>query len=117
MPSSRMPKSMAEKKEVVQWIEKNGGVPTPAAVYFKNERDWKVSEAQMTSLSARWQQLGFLQDLEIGMWRGTTFIGELFCSKWNERIEENADDVSDNGGALSEDCFDEFTIWDSEESV
>ncbi|KAE9019987.1 hypothetical protein PR003_g10132 [Phytophthora rubi] len=72
---------------------------------------------QMTSLSARWQQLGFLQDLEIGMWRGTTFIGELFCSKWNERIEENADDESDNGGALSEDCFDEFTIWDSEESV
>ncbi|GMF38991.1 unnamed protein product [Phytophthora lilii] len=47
MPSSRMPKSMAEKKEVVQWIEKNGGVPTPAAVYFKNERGWKVSEAQV----------------------------------------------------------------------
>ncbi|GMF21158.1 unnamed protein product [Phytophthora lilii] len=47
MPSSRMPKSMAEKKEVIQWIEKNGGVPTPAAVYFKNERGWKVSEAQV----------------------------------------------------------------------
>ncbi|KAF4033782.1 Tc5 transposase DNA-binding domain [Phytophthora infestans] len=42
-----MPKSMAEKKEVVQWIEKNGGVPTPAAVYFKNERGWKVSETQV----------------------------------------------------------------------
>ncbi|GMF47473.1 unnamed protein product [Phytophthora fragariaefolia] len=47
MPSSRMPKSMAEKKKVVQWIEKNGGVPTPAAVYFKSERGWKVSEAQV----------------------------------------------------------------------
>ncbi|GMF38222.1 unnamed protein product [Phytophthora lilii] len=43
--------------------------------------------------------------------------GELFCSKWEERTRENADDVSDSGGALSEDCFDEFTIWDSEESV
>ncbi|GMF34023.1 unnamed protein product [Phytophthora lilii] len=43
--------------------------------------------------------------------------GELFCSKWKERIRENADDVSNSGGALSEDCFDEFTIWDSEESV
>ncbi|KAG6611406.1 Pogo transposable element [Phytophthora cinnamomi] len=42
-----MPKSMAKKKEVVQWIEKNGGVPTPAAAYFKNERGWKVSEAQV----------------------------------------------------------------------
>ncbi|KAG6616305.1 Pogo transposable element [Phytophthora cinnamomi] len=47
MPSSRMPKSTAEKKEVVQWIEKNGGVPTPAAAYFKNECGWKVSEVQV----------------------------------------------------------------------
>ncbi|KAF4031889.1 hypothetical protein GN244_ATG16249 [Phytophthora infestans] len=47
MPSSRMPKSMAEKKAVAQWIEKNGGVPTPSAVYFKNERGYKVSEAQV----------------------------------------------------------------------
>ncbi|GMF19427.1 unnamed protein product [Phytophthora fragariaefolia] len=39
--------------------------------------------------------------------------GELFCSKWKERIGENADDVSDSGGALSEDCFDEFTIWET----
>ncbi|EEY65729.1 uncharacterized protein PITG_03250 [Phytophthora infestans T30-4] len=38
---------MAEKKEVVQGIKKNGGVPTPAAVYFKNERGWKVSEDQV----------------------------------------------------------------------
>ncbi|KAF4033072.1 hypothetical protein GN244_ATG14956 [Phytophthora infestans] len=47
MPSSRMPKPMAEKKEVAQWIEEYGGVPTPAAVYFKNERGWKISEAQV----------------------------------------------------------------------
>ncbi|KAJ8544409.1 hypothetical protein ON010_g11859 [Phytophthora cinnamomi] len=39
--------SMTEKKEVVQLIEKNGGVPTPAAAYFKNEGGWKVSEAQV----------------------------------------------------------------------
>ncbi|KAG3104508.1 hypothetical protein PI125_g13584 [Phytophthora idaei] len=47
MPSSRMPKSVAEKKEVVQWIEQNGGVPTRAAAHFKNGRGWKNSEAQV----------------------------------------------------------------------
>lgn len=47
MLSSHMPKSMAEKKEVIQWIEQNVGVPTPAAMYYKNERGWNVSEAQV----------------------------------------------------------------------
>ncbi|KAI9985997.1 hypothetical protein PInf_024882 [Phytophthora infestans] len=42
MLSSRMPKSMAEKKDVAQLIEKNG-----ATVYFKNEPSWKISEAQV----------------------------------------------------------------------
>ncbi|KAE9313371.1 hypothetical protein PR003_g19511 [Phytophthora rubi] len=47
MPSSRMANSMAEKKEVVQWIEKNAGAPTPSAAFFKDERGWKVSEDQV----------------------------------------------------------------------
>eukprot|EP00644_Phytophthora_capsici_P009729 jgi/Phyca11/118234/e_gw1.35.157.1 len=36
---------MAEKKEVVTWIEQNGEVPTRAATYFQNERGWKISGA------------------------------------------------------------------------
>ncbi|KAE9217355.1 hypothetical protein PF005_g8690 [Phytophthora fragariae] len=42
-----MANSMAEKKEVVQWIEKNAGAPTPSAAFFKDERGWKVSEDQV----------------------------------------------------------------------
>ncbi|ETO70365.1 hypothetical protein F444_13157 [Phytophthora nicotianae P1976] len=38
---------MAEKKEVVDWIEQNGEVPTRAATYFQNERGWKVSGDQV----------------------------------------------------------------------
>ncbi|GMF42196.1 unnamed protein product [Phytophthora fragariaefolia] len=47
MPWSRVAKSIAEKKEVVTWIEQNGVVPTRAAAYFQNERGWKVSGAQV----------------------------------------------------------------------
>ncbi|KAG6948494.1 hypothetical protein JG688_00015060 [Phytophthora aleatoria] len=47
MPPSRLVKSMAEKKEVVTWIEKHGETPTKAADHFQNERDWKVSAVQI----------------------------------------------------------------------
>ncbi|KAG1696766.1 hypothetical protein DVH05_017987 [Phytophthora capsici] len=47
MPRSRVAKSMAEKKEVVTWIEQNGELSTRAATYFHNERGWKISGAQV----------------------------------------------------------------------
>ncbi|KAG3180988.1 hypothetical protein PC128_g15339 [Phytophthora cactorum] len=47
MPPSRLSKSMAEKKEVVTWIELHGVTPAKAADHFQNERGWKVSAAQV----------------------------------------------------------------------
>ncbi|KAG6582966.1 Pogo transposable element with KRAB domainlike [Phytophthora cinnamomi] len=34
---------------------------------------------------------------------------DVSADVWKEGIGENGNDVSDNGGALSEDCFDELT--------
>ncbi|KAJ0392405.1 hypothetical protein P43SY_000090 [Pythium insidiosum] len=48
MPSRRLSKSMAEKLEVIEWIEKEGGgVPTRATSYFQNTKGWQVSSAQI----------------------------------------------------------------------
>lgn len=47
MPRSRVPKSMLEKKEVIDWIERNGEVPTRAVAHFQNELGWKISGAQV----------------------------------------------------------------------
>lgn len=54
-----------------------------------------------------------------GDWHGARHgvYGELFCSKSKKRVDEDTNDVSDNGGAFNEDCFDEFSNWDSEDSV
>ncbi|GLE02856.1 hypothetical protein PINS_up011720 [Pythium insidiosum] len=39
---------MAEKLEVIEWIEKDGGgVPTRATSYFQNTKGWQVSSAQI----------------------------------------------------------------------
>ncbi|GMF53416.1 unnamed protein product [Phytophthora fragariaefolia] len=111
MPSSRMPKSMAEKEEVVQWIEKNGGVPTPAAVYFKNERGWKVSEGQRLAASElgdadfvasdRWVN-GFMRRYGLSLRRTTNLTvltddvltdrAESFLSYLTSRIDGLRDD-------------------------
>ncbi|KAG2950336.1 hypothetical protein JG687_00008348 [Phytophthora cactorum] len=40
--------------------------------------------------------------------------GEIFCTKWRNRVIEAAEDVSDDGDAFSDDCLDEFSIWESE---
>eukprot|EP00644_Phytophthora_capsici_P018216 jgi/Phyca11/20616/fgenesh1_pg.PHYCAscaffold_68_\ len=48
MRSRRMPKSMIEKREVIDWIEANcPQAPSRAATYFKNTRGWVVSPAHV----------------------------------------------------------------------
>ncbi|KAG2763001.1 hypothetical protein Pcac1_g25330 [Phytophthora cactorum] len=47
MPPSCLSKSMAEKTEVVTWIELHRVTPAKAADQFQNERGWKVSAAQV----------------------------------------------------------------------
>ncbi|KAG4233951.1 hypothetical protein PC116_g17875 [Phytophthora cactorum] len=44
---------MAEKKEVVTWIEKHGETPAKAAGHFQNEGGWKVSAAQIATGGSR----------------------------------------------------------------
>lgn len=48
MPIRRVAKTIAEKKEVLDWIEAHGGgVPARALNYFQNEKGWKISGAQI----------------------------------------------------------------------
>ncbi|KAF4036725.1 hypothetical protein GN244_ATG11438 [Phytophthora infestans] len=48
MPSQRVPKSIAEKKEVLDWIDRYAdGVPSRAFNHFAVKRGWKISAAQI----------------------------------------------------------------------
>ncbi|KAE8883953.1 hypothetical protein PF010_g19973 [Phytophthora fragariae] len=59
---SRVAKTMAEKKEVVTWIENRGKTPAKAASHFQNERGWKISAAQVRYL---WKQKDSIKNVHI----------------------------------------------------
>ncbi|KAE9023018.1 hypothetical protein PR003_g10767 [Phytophthora rubi] len=62
MSPSRVAKTMAEKKEVVTWIENRGKTPAKAASHFQNERGWKISAAQVRYL---WKQKDSIKNAHI----------------------------------------------------
>ncbi|KAE8894944.1 hypothetical protein PF005_g16747 [Phytophthora fragariae] len=47
MSSSRVSKPMAEKNEFIEWIERINVPPSYTVTHVQNERDWKVSSAQV----------------------------------------------------------------------
>ncbi|KAF4033076.1 hypothetical protein GN244_ATG14960 [Phytophthora infestans] len=58
MLSSRMPKSMAEKKDVAQLIEKNGGMPTCSHCLLQERaqlEDFRSSGALLVEAAHRYQ--------------------------------------------------------------
>ncbi|KAJ8531851.1 hypothetical protein ON010_g14109 [Phytophthora cinnamomi] len=122
MPGSRLAKTVSEKKEVVTWIEEHREVPSRAArtVSLTNgnhvaqwvETTWKdVPDDVVTRSVAAAGFAPCYQDWNISR---HDFYGELFCRKWLSRDDDSDDnDVEED---LLEN-LDEFTIWDSEDSV
>ncbi|KAJ8569068.1 hypothetical protein ON010_g6193 [Phytophthora cinnamomi] len=124
MPGSCLAKTMSEKKEVVTWIEEHREVPARAA--RTNSRLSLTNGNRRTACSTRNVETRSSLQLQTLLTAGFApcyqdwhisrhdVYGELFCRKWLSRDDDSDDnDVEED---LLEN-LDEFTIWDSEDSV